>query len=96
MIGVGTPRALQEIVTHLFSIVLRLISISNATYVPPAHYGLHAQPDSESRRQSVRGELDVRNRQFRHGLLEQTNALIPPPDARFPAIPGGMSDLTGQ
>ena len=49
MIGAGTPRALQDLVSRLFFLLLRLISASNAVSAPP-----RSLSDAISRRVSRR------------------------------------------
>ena len=65
----GTPRALQDVVTRLFSILLRLISTRNAIFATPdSIVGLRVAPYCFAVYVLDR-ELDARNRRFSHGLL---------------------------
>src|ERR1035441_4729001 len=70
--GAGTPRALRDVVTRLFSILLRLISTRNAIFATPdSIVGLRVAPYCIAVDVLDR-ELDARNRRFSHGLLAQS------------------------
>lgn len=47
--GAGTPRALDDVVAHLFFIFLQLISLSTRSPRLRARVGLHAALDTTSR-----------------------------------------------
>jgi len=50
MMGAGTPRALDDVVAHLFFVLLRLISAINAIPVTASLVvGSHVAPDTVSR-----------------------------------------------
>jgi hypothetical protein len=69
MMGVGTPRALHDVVARLLFILVRLLSTINAIPVPPRSLLACRSLGYRIAVDVFDGKLEARNRRFRHGLL---------------------------